>query len=123
MTDLQLSFYSSWTSIASLLMSVVSLAYIRSIKANIIKFRRKQRIRQLLQDVLDISAEFPQTTRGLDEKLAAVKRNLPIHSWSRLTPRGRITIVIHAHLDARDIVRSRKRSMIGYRIRRTCEQI
>ena len=56
MTEAQLSYYASWTSIISLFMSAFSLLYLRNIKHNIVKFRRKQRLRELLEDVL-ISSE------------------------------------------------------------------
>lgn len=54
MNEAQLTFYSSWASIAGLVVSLVSLVYVRSIKTNIVRFRRKQRIRQLTDDILRI---------------------------------------------------------------------
>jgi len=41
-SDEDLTLYSSWASIFSLLISIISLLYVRSIRANIVKFRRKQ---------------------------------------------------------------------------------
>ena len=45
----QLAFYSGWASIIGLAVSLASLAYVRSIKANIIRYQRKQRLRFLIE--------------------------------------------------------------------------
>lgn len=89
MSEAQLALYSGWASIIGLLVSLISLAYVRSIKANIVKFRRKQRVRQLTDDILRIQDDAAPLSPGSRSTLAALKRNLPIHPWSRLTAKGR----------------------------------
>jgi hypothetical protein len=108
MTEAELTHYASWASIASLFMSIISLLYVRSIKSNIIKFRRKQRIRQLLESTLFISKYHLSASRELAEKFVALQRNLPIRAWSRFTPRGRITIELHRHIEDGDIAAVRE---------------
>jgi len=41
---------------------------------------------------------------GARSKLAALKRNLPVYAWSRLTAKGRAALEAHRHIDAGDIV-------------------
>jgi len=104
MTEAQLTFYSSWASIVGLVVSLASLAYVRSIKTNIVKFRRKQRLRQLVEEIGRIPDDaMPLGTASLT-KLAALKRNMPTRPWSKLTSKGRATIEVHTNIDRRDIV-------------------
>lgn len=100
MSEAQLVYYASWASIFSLFISIFSLLYLRSIKYNLIKYRRKQRVRSLLMGALAISSL--SSTESV-EKLAALRRNLPIRWWSRLTARGRITIELHKRIQAGDM--------------------
>ncbi|EZH81724.1 MULTISPECIES: hypothetical protein [Aeromonas] len=103
MTDAQLTMYSSWASLIGLGVSVVSLLYVRSIKKNIIKFRRKQRIRNLIEDVARIPEDATPLTSASRHKLAALKRNLPTYFWSPYTSRGKVTLEVHKHIDAGDL--------------------
>jgi len=96
----ELNYYASWASIISLFISIFSLLYLRSIKHNIIRYRRKQRVRSLLMSALAISLPgAPEST----EKLRALCRNLPVHWWSRFTSRGRITVELHKRIEAGDM--------------------
>lgn len=104
MLDAQLTFYSSWASIAGLVVSVISLLYVRSIKTNIVRFRRKQRIRQLTDDILRIQDDAMPLSPASRTKLLALKRNMPTYAWSRFTPKGKAIIEVHKHIDTGDIV-------------------
>jgi hypothetical protein len=103
-TDAQLAFYSGWASIWGLAVSLISLAYVRSIKTNIVRFRRKLRIRQLMDDVLRIQDDATPLSSASKSKLLALKRNIPVRAWSRLTSKGRAILEVHKHIDAEDIV-------------------
>ncbi|WP_296000968.1 hypothetical protein [Rugamonas sp.] len=108
MSDAQLMLYSSWASIIGLAVSLVSLIYVRSIRANIVKFRRKQRIRQLTDEILRfLNNKGPLSSISL-VKLEALKRNLPIHAWNRFSAKGRIKLAIHRFIDARDVAALRE---------------
>src|SRR5471030_2464147 len=108
MTDAQLVLYSSWASIIGLAVSLVSLVYVRSIRANIVKFRRKQRIRQLTDDILQIRIGARPIASSSLVKLQALKRNIPIHFWSRYTPQWRARLDIHRFIDAMDLAALRE---------------
>jgi hypothetical protein len=103
MTDAQLATYSSWASLLGLGVSVISLLYVRSIKKNIIKFRRTQRIRTLIDDVSRIPEDATPLASASLQKLAALKRNLPTYFWSKYTAKGKVTLEVHKHIDASDL--------------------
>jgi hypothetical protein len=103
MTDTDLAFYSGWASLAGLGISLISLYYVQSIKRNIIKFRRKQRIRDLIGDVLRIPNDAIPLAPASMHKLNAVKRNLPTHFWSSVTAKGRATLEVHKQIDSGDL--------------------
>jgi hypothetical protein len=103
MTESELAFWGSWASIISLVIAVVTLLYVRTIKANIIKFRRRQRIRQLLDDIFRIPDDAVPLASASRTKLNSLKRNLPKYFWSGITNRGKTVIEIHKHVDASDI--------------------
>ncbi|MFC0259775.1 hypothetical protein CEY09_23970 [Achromobacter marplatensis] len=104
MTDAQLAFYSSWSSIISFFVALISLAYVRSIKTNIVKFRRKQRLRQLVDEVMRIPDDAIPLSSASTTKLAALKRNIPTRIWYCCTSRGKATLEVHRHIDGGDIV-------------------
>jgi hypothetical protein len=104
MSDAQLAFYSAWASIISLFVALVSLVYVRSIKTNIVRFRRRQRIRELVDSILNLPDNALSLGMPVQATLAALKRNLPRHAWYRYTGRGRATLEVHAHIDAGNIV-------------------
>jgi hypothetical protein len=103
MDDTQLAFYSSWASIIGLAVSAVSLMYVRSIKTNIVKFRRRLRIRQLTENILHMQEDATPLSSASYSKLLALKRNTPIHAWSRFTAKGRAALAVHRHIDAGDV--------------------
>jgi hypothetical protein len=103
MTDAQLAFYSGWASIIGFFVSVISLLYLRRIKTNIVRFRRKQRIRQLMEEVFQIPPDARPITTSSRTKLLALKRNIPTFVWSRMTRKGRATLEVHRSIDAGDI--------------------
>ncbi|KQV79781.1 hypothetical protein ASD15_17265 [Massilia sp. Root351] len=98
----QLAYFSGWASIIGLAVSLASLSYVRSIKANIIKFRRRLRLQQVCDDVLDICHANQLRHPKWRGKVASLKGNLPIHVWHRFTPKGRAIITVHCFLDAGD---------------------
>lgn len=91
---------SSWDSILSLVIAVGSLFYVRSIKTNIINFRRKQRLRQLVEDVLRIPDDAVPLSDASRSKLEALKRNTPLGVFVRFTARGRAIKFMHGKIDA-----------------------
>ena len=103
MTDAQLACYSAWASILGFIISIVTLAYVRSVKTNIINFRRKQRIRSLINDILRLTDDARPLSSDSQAKLAALRRNISVHAWSRFTPHGKVKLEIHKHIDAGDI--------------------
>jgi hypothetical protein len=82
----------------------LSLVYVRGIKANIIRFRRRQRLRQLIDDVVRIQDDAKPLSTASRAKLSALKRNIPLYAWSHLYAKGRVALEIHAHIDAQDMV-------------------
>jgi hypothetical protein len=107
-TDAQLAFYSAWASIVGLAVSLVSLLYVRSIKTNIVKFRRRQRVRQLTDEVLRIQDDAMPLSSASRTKLLALRRNIPAYAWSRFTAKGRAILEVHKHIDSGDIVALRE---------------
>lgn len=108
MTDAQLAFYSSWASILGLAVSIASLLYVRSIKSNIIRFRRKQRRQQLIREVLRIGKKEVPLQLPSKIKLLALKRNIPIYAWSRFTAQGKVRIEVHKLIDEKNIIALRE---------------
>jgi hypothetical protein len=100
----QLNFYSSWASLFGLAVSVISLLYVRSIKTNIVRFRRKLRIRQLIEDISRIPDDATPLSSASQTKLSALKRNIPVFAWSPFTARGRLAIEVHRHVESQDIL-------------------
>lgn len=110
MTDAQLAFYSAWASILGFIISLITLAYVRSVKTNIVNFRRKQRIRSLINDILRLTDDARPLSSDSQAKLAALRRNISVHAWSRFTLHGRAKLEVHKHIDAGD-VRSLKEAL------------
>jgi DNA-directed RNA polymerase specialized sigma24 family protein len=103
MTDAQLTFVSSWASIISFFVSIASLLYVRSIKANIVRFRRKQRIRQICNEVNQIPDDAVPLSKASLTKLASLKRNISTPVVIRWTEKARATRELRKHIDAQDI--------------------
>lgn len=102
MTDELLVFISSWASILSLVVSIASLLLMRSIKTNIIRFRRKQRLKELASTISKPGfREMPgnEFIRIFD----SLRRNFPLYPWSKLTKKGRLVIALHQKIDSRDL--------------------
>lgn len=102
-SDQDLTFYSSWASIISLLISIVSLLLIRSIRANIAKFKRKNRVYQLIKEIDKIPDDAIPLSKASKRKLDSLKRNIPVSFLSRFTKRGQIAIAIHKHITEEDL--------------------
>ena len=102
-SDQDLTFYSSWASIISLFISIVSLWFVRSIRANIIKFRRKQRVSKIIQEINTIPDDAIPLSKASKRKLDSLKRNIPVSFLSRFTKRGQIAIAIHKHITEEDL--------------------
>lgn len=100
MSESDLTYYSSWASIISLFVSVLSLLYVRSINANIVKFRRKQRLHTLIDEVLRIPDDATPLSSASRTKITSLKRNISVSPLSRFTARGRHAMEIHKHAEA-----------------------
>lgn len=98
-----LSQVSSWASIASLIVAIISLLLVRIIKANIIRFRRKQRLKELTSTFFGIGADAVPSDE-FDCIFDALRRNFPVLPWSKLTKRGRLVIALHQRIDSRDLL-------------------
>ena len=98
----QLVLISSWASIASLVVAVISLLLVRSIKANIIRFRRKQRLKELATAISGCAATTPPSDE-LNSICDSLGRNFPVWPWSKLTKRGRLVIALHQKIEQRDL--------------------
>lgn len=95
-----LTYYSSWASIISLFISLASLLYVRSIRASIIRFRRKQRLHALIDDVLRIPDDATPLSSASKTKITSLVRNIPAGFLSMFTERGRHAREIHKHAEA-----------------------
>lgn len=102
-SDQDLTFYSSWASIISLFISIVSLWFVRSIRANIIKFRRKQRVHQIIQEIHTIYDDAKPLSKASKIKLDSLKRNIPVSCFSKFTERGKSAIAIHKYITEEDL--------------------
>lgn len=90
----QLALYSGWASIIGLVVSLASLAYVRSIKANIIRFQRKQRIQELMDELEVICRHQLAWPPDAQAKLQALQRNLP-RPWLVLGAKKRLLSDLH----------------------------
>jgi len=104
MTDAQLEHYASWASIISLAISAISLYLVSRIKATIIRFRRTQRIRQVLRGVENIPDDALPLNSASKSKIEALKRNVDNPLWRRLTRRGKAAVAVHRACSGEDIV-------------------
>lgn len=99
MSETDLTHYSSWASIISLFITIASLWYVRSIRANIVKFRRKQRLHSLIDDVFRIPDDAIPLSSASITKINSLLRNIPINIFSRFSKRGRLAEEIHKNTD------------------------
>lgn len=101
-SDTVLSRWGSWASLIGLVVSVISLLYVRSIKKNIIKFRRRQRLSQLVAAIQQIPADAIPLAAASIQKLEALKRNLPapLHTF---TGRTKVIVEVRRQVDARNL--------------------
>lgn len=67
----------SWASIISLVLSLISLYLIGTVRANVIAFKRKTRLRQLIQDIKTIPNDAIPLSKASKSKLESLRRNLP----------------------------------------------
>lgn len=103
MTTDQLTLISSWASIISLVVAIISLLLVRSIKSNIIRFRRKQRLKELASFISSTGTATASSVK-CDYIFDSLRRNFPIHPWSKLTKRRRLVIALHQRIDRRDLL-------------------
>lgn len=73
-----LTWTSSWASIISLFISLISLFLIGSIRLNIVKFRRKQRLRGLISEVIGIPSDGIPLSSASKKRIEALSRNIPL---------------------------------------------
>jgi hypothetical protein len=103
MSEADLTHYSSWASIISLFLTIVSLWYVKSIRTNIVKFRRKQRLHSIIDDVLRIPDDAIPLSSASNTKINSLLRNIPISIFSRFSERGRLAKDIHTNAKAEKI--------------------
>lgn len=95
MSDSTLTFWSSWASIASLVISAASLYQI----STVVRFRRRQRVRQLVDASLQIPVDAVPLTNASKNTILALKRNTNVFWIRRFTGRGNATAVMHDEID------------------------
>lgn len=95
MSDNALSFWSSWASIASLAISAASLYQINTV----VRFRRRQRVRQLVDSSLQIPADAIPLTNASKNTLLALKRNTSVGWVRKFTGRGNAAALMHDEID------------------------
>ncbi len=66
-----------WSSIISLVISAVSLVLIGNLSSKLIEQRRKQRLRQLFEDIRRIPNDAVPLSDATRSKLSSLARNLP----------------------------------------------
>lgn len=99
-----LAFYSGWASIVSLVVAAISLIYVRSIKTNIVRFRRQQRLRQVMDEVRAIPDDAIPLSPASKSKLASLKRNIPVSIFACLSEQGRAAQEVHKQIDTANLV-------------------
>lgn len=67
----------NWSSIMSFGMSFISLYLIGSVRKNVIVFRRKGRLRQILNEIKSIPNDAIPLSSASKSKLTSLSRNLP----------------------------------------------
>lgn len=67
----------NWSSILSLVFSIISLYLIGSVRKSVIIFRRKGRLRQLLSEIKSIPNDAVPLSPASKSKLNSLSRNLP----------------------------------------------
>jgi hypothetical protein len=103
MTEQSLTLAGSWASIISLFVSIWVLLYARSIRKNIVRFRRKQRVRNLIDEAFRLPDDAVPFSVPTKTKLASLKRNIPVPRFARFSARAHIIKEIHRCIDAEQI--------------------
>ncbi len=96
-----LTLYSSWASIISLIISVISLFLISGVKRSIQKYRRNQRIRALIDGIKTVPRDAEPLTGATRAKLNSLKNFVPARLviW-RFSEQGRAAKRLHDHIDS-----------------------
>lgn len=92
-----------WSSIISLIISIISLYLIGNLRAKIIEQRRKARLRQLVEDIRRIPSDAVPLTTATQSKLASLGRNLPSGWLYYFSAKSRAARAIHQAIKAEDI--------------------
>lgn len=80
--DIQL--FSSWDSVLSLILSMVSLWMVGSVRRAILRHKRKTRIESLIQDVIKIPSDAVPLASASMRKIEALERNVRGPWYKRL---------------------------------------
>lgn len=67
----------SWASIISLIVSIFTILLVSNVRAKVIEFRRKARVRELVSDVRSIPEDAVPLSTASVSKLNSLARNLP----------------------------------------------
>lgn len=89
-----LTIISSWASIISLVVSVISVILVGNIRSNIIKFRRKKRLRDLVEDVLRIPSDGVPLSSASKKKIESLGRNLNVGIFECLSEKSKLATQI-----------------------------
>ena len=92
-----------WSSIISLVISIISLALIGSLRAKIIEQKRKARLRQLFEDVRRIPNDALPLTTATRSKLLSLARNLPKGWLCHFSAKSKAAWDIHKAIKSEDI--------------------
>lgn len=101
--SLNLNTISSWASIISLLISVISLFLIGTIRANIIQFRRRKRVQKLIEDILRIPDDAIPISNATRSKFKSLSRNIPKGFFHIISRKSKVAHDIQAAIRADDI--------------------
>ena len=94
----------SWASVLGFVVAAITLYQVGRIKKSVIRFRRKQRIKQIVDEVLSIPDDAIPLGPASLGKMAVLKRNVPTNFWDKFSERGRAALLVHTYIDDRDIV-------------------
>ena len=106
MTD-NLTYWSSWASIASFFISLVSFVLIGSIKSALKRRKQALRLRSLSQEIASIPDDAVPLSEASISKLESIKLNVPL-PWIPLTKRWKIVRELHLKIERREHIRVRE---------------
>lgn len=77
-------------------------------KVNIVRFRRRNRLRTLLEDIERVPDDAVPLAEATRVKLLALQRNIPVHFYSRWTEEGQAARTLRQCIDQGQIAEIRE---------------